>query len=86
MRAGCLAVASAMLLGFAGCGSDQNPVMPDVTGRKLDVAKSAIKDAGFEDEVKVDGGGVLSAGDECVQCVRRQGDDAAVTQPRYGFG
>lgn len=33
--------------------------MPDVTGKKLDVAKSAIKDAGFEDEVKVDGGGVF---------------------------
>ena len=33
--------------------------MPDVTGNKLDVAKSTIRDAGFEDEVKVDGGGAF---------------------------
>lgn len=46
-------------MGFAGCGSDKNSVMPDVRGKKLDVAKSAIKDAGFEDEVKVDGGGAF---------------------------
>ena len=59
MRALCLVVALAILLGFAGCGSDKNPVMPDVTGKKLDVAKGAIKDAGFEDEVKVDGGGAF---------------------------
>lgn len=59
MRALRLAVALAILLGFAGCGSDQNPVMPDVTGEKLDAAKSTIKDAGVEDEVKVDGGGVF---------------------------
>jgi hypothetical protein len=38
--------------------------MPDVTGKKLDVAKSAIKDAGFEDEVKVDGGGVFGVIEE----------------------
>jgi hypothetical protein len=59
MRALRLVVALAILLGFAGCGSDKNPVMPDVTGKKVDVAKSAIKDAGFEDEVTVDGGGVF---------------------------
>src|SRR3954453_10777504 len=64
MRALCLAVASAILLGFAACGSDKNAVMPDVTAKKLDVAKSAIKDAGFEDEVKVDGGGVFGVIDE----------------------
>jgi len=59
MRALRLAVTLAILLGFAGCGSAKNPVMPDVTGKKLDVAKSAIKDAGFEDEAKVNGGGVF---------------------------
>ncbi len=57
MRALCLAVALATSWGFTGCGSDA--VMPDVAGRKLDVAKSAIKDAGFEDEVKVSGGGAF---------------------------
>lgn len=59
MRALRLAVAVVVLMGFAGCGSGENPVMPDVEGNKLDVAKSAIKAAGFEDEVKVDGGGVF---------------------------
>lgn len=59
MRALFFAVAVATLVGFSGCGSDKNTVMPDVTGKKLDVAKSAIKDAGFQDEVKVDGGGVF---------------------------
>jgi hypothetical protein len=33
--------------------------MPDVTGKKLDDAKSAIKGAGYGDEVKVDGGGLF---------------------------
>lgn len=64
MRARRLVVALAILLGFAGCGSDKNPVMPDVTGKNVDVAKSAIKHAGFEDEVKVDGGGVFGVIDE----------------------
>ena len=64
MRALCLAFALAMLVGFAGCGSDKKAVMPDVTGKKLDVAKSAIKDAGFEDGVKVDGGGVFGVIEE----------------------
>src|SRR4051795_12399492 len=59
MRALCLTFAVATLVGFSGCGSEKNAVMPDVTGKKLDVAKSAIKDVGFEDEVKVDGGGVF---------------------------
>jgi hypothetical protein len=35
-----------------------------VTGKKVDVAQGAIKDAGFEDEVKVDGGGVFGVIDE----------------------
>src|SRR4051794_38893449 len=64
MRALRLVVALAILLGFAGCGSDKNAVMPGVTGKKLDVAKGAIKDAGFEDDVKVDGGGVFGVIDE----------------------
>jgi hypothetical protein len=59
MRALCLAVAVATLVGFSGCGSDRNAVMPDVTGKRLGVAKSTIKDAGFEDEVMVDGGGAF---------------------------
>jgi hypothetical protein len=59
MRARSLAVAVVTLVGFSGCGSDTTAVMPDVTGKKLDVAKSTIRNAGFEDEVKVDGGGAF---------------------------
>jgi hypothetical protein len=33
--------------------------MPDVTGKTLDAAKIAIKAAGFDDEVEVEGGGVF---------------------------
>lgn len=43
----------------AGCGSDRGPAMPDVLGKKLDVAQSDIERAGFEDEVDVLGGGVF---------------------------
>jgi hypothetical protein len=64
MRALRLVVALAILLTIAGCGSGKNPAMPDVTGEKLDIAKSAIKDAGFGDEVKVDGGGVFGVVNE----------------------
>jgi len=45
--------------GLAGCGGDKATTMPDVTGKTLDDAKSAIRDAGFDDEVKVDGGGLF---------------------------
>jgi beta-lactam-binding protein with PASTA domain len=58
MRAFHWLVAVVVFLGVAGCGG-KDPVMPDVTGQKLDTAKSAIKDAGFSDKVKVDGGGVF---------------------------
>jgi hypothetical protein len=45
---------------LAGCGTSRKHVtMPDVTGKRLDVAKQAIKDAGFSDDPKVLGGGVL---------------------------
>jgi colicin import membrane protein len=49
----------------ASCGSstagqgDKATTMPAVTGKTLDDAKSAIKDAGYGDEVKVDGGGLF---------------------------
>ncbi len=33
--------------------------MPDVTGKKLDVAQSDIKQAGFENKVEVLGGGAF---------------------------
>jgi hypothetical protein len=59
-----LAVAAAALVSFSGCGSATDPAMPDVTGKKLDVAKGAIEGVGVKDEVKVDGGGVFGVVDE----------------------
>lgn len=59
MRAVRCFLAAVILLGLAGCGSTKATTMPYVTGKKLDVAKSAIKDAGFDDKIKVDGGGIF---------------------------
>lgn len=52
-------LALAIVLGLAGCGASKDATMPDVTGQKLNVAKDAIKDAGYDDKVKVQGGGVF---------------------------
>ncbi|MGO4342872.1 DUF4839 domain-containing protein [Pedococcus sp. 2YAF34] len=38
--------------------------MPDVTGKRLDVAKSDVKRAGFQDDVEVLGGGVFGVVNE----------------------
>jgi hypothetical protein len=59
MRAFRFVVALLIAAGLAGCGSDKDPAMPDLAGKKLDVALSDIERAGFEDDVDVVGGGVL---------------------------
>lgn len=64
MRASRLVVPLAVLVAFVGCGSETNTVMPNVTGKKLDVATGAIKDAGVDDEAEVDGGGVFGIVEE----------------------
>ena len=57
MRALIAATVVATIFGVASCGS--HPLMPDVTGQKLDQAKTAIKAAGYNDDIKVDGGGIF---------------------------
>ena len=52
------------ILSAAGYGSDGGSVMPDVTGKKLDVAESMISDAGIEGDVEVDGGGAFGVVNE----------------------
>jgi hypothetical protein len=59
MRAIPFVVASVIVVALAGCGSETHPSMPDVTGKKLDVAQSDIKRAGFDDDVEVLGGGMF---------------------------
>lgn len=61
MRAIRSVVALMIVAGLAGCGSEKDPAMPDVTGKKLDVAQSDIKRAGFAQDVEVLGGGAFGA-------------------------
>ena len=56
---GRLFVALAVMLGFASCSSSPIPTMPDVVGKKLDVAKSDIERANIKADVEVVGGGVF---------------------------
>lgn len=58
-----LAIVVALILGLAGC-SAQVPVMPDVVGKQLDVAKSDLKRANITGNVEVVGGGVFGVLDE----------------------
>lgn len=64
MRALSFVFASVIAVGLAGCASGGDPSMPDVTGEQLDVARSDIERAGYEDEVDVLGGGVFGILDE----------------------
>jgi beta-lactam-binding protein with PASTA domain len=49
----CLIVLYVLVLGLAACGTDEDAVMPDVAGKRLDVALSDIKHAGYEDAPEV---------------------------------
>lgn len=64
MRALRWIAALVLVLGLAGCGAGKVTVMPDVSGKRLDVAKSDIKRAGFDDDVEVLGGGILGVIEE----------------------
>lgn len=60
MRAGRRATCVALGLALVSCSSEANTTsMPSVTGKTLDVAKSDIERAGFDDDVEVLGGGAL---------------------------
>lgn len=71
------AVVFALVLSVAGCGSeedtgtaaptkttDSDTAMPDVLGKRLDVALSDIKRSGLENDVEVVGGGTFGVVDE----------------------
>ncbi len=64
MRAVRGVIAVIVMLGLVGCGGSKPPVMPDVVGKKLDIALSDVKRAGFNSDVEVLGGGVLGVIDK----------------------
>jgi Domain of unknown function (DUF4839) len=83
MRALSWVVALLFVLGLAACGSHKDRIMPSVTGQKLNIAKSAIKDAGFDDKVKVTGGGLLGVivDSNWVVCAQAPAAGQALTGP-----
>lgn len=60
MRYEGVAVAAILAVVVTGCSSDeQAPTMPDVVGMHLDTARTTIEQAGFLEDIVVDGGGAL---------------------------
>ena len=59
-----LALAIILAVDVSGCGGHEAKAMPDVTGKRLDVAKKDIKSAGIDESVKVDGGGIFGVIDD----------------------
>ena len=80
MRARRSAGALVVVVALAGCAGE-DPVMPDITGQKLDAAQIAIQDAGVDDDVEVDGGGLFGVIDESnwVVCEQSPGAGEALT-------
>lgn len=57
-------VVCALTLPLAACSGSESVVMPDVVGKRLDVAISDVERAGFDDDVEVLGGGTFGVVDE----------------------
>lgn len=75
------AIALAAVLTIGGCDEDAEVLMPDVTGKNLEVALSDIARAGINDEVEVIGGGLFGVVDEAnwLVCVQEPVAGQAVT-------
>ncbi|GAA1439337.1 hypothetical protein GCM10009641_46820 [Mycobacterium cookii] len=58
-RLGATLAAAVMIVPLAGCSGGDPISMPDVVGKSLDVAKSDVERAGFDDDVEVVGGGMF---------------------------
>ncbi|WP_114424523.1 PASTA domain-containing protein [Nocardioides houyundeii] len=54
----------ALAVPLSSCGEDEPLVMPELVGKRLDIALSDVERAGFEDEVEVLGGGTFGVLDE----------------------
>ena len=69
MKTACLVIGLSLVLGLGACGgsekgADAQAVMPEVVGKKLDVALGGIKSAGFKDDVEIIGGGTFGVVNE----------------------
>jgi PASTA domain len=84
LRAAQAAAGVLLLVALTACGSGEPSVMPDVTGKKLDVAKSDIERAGFDGDVEVVGGGLFGVLDDAnwVVCDQEPTSGEAVSEPR----
>ena len=73
-----------VVLPFAACSSEP-ATMPDVVGKRLDVAISDVERAGFDDNVEVLGGGTFGIVDESnwLVCSQEPADGTTIsTAPR----
>jgi beta-lactam-binding protein with PASTA domain len=70
---------TAVILPIAGCSGGEPVAMPDVVGKRLDVAKSDMKRAGYDDDVEVLGGGTFGVIDESNWTVCSQEPEAGTT-------
>jgi beta-lactam-binding protein with PASTA domain len=51
-------------LSITGCAEDKTATMPDLVGKRLDIALSDVQRAGLDDDVEVLGGGMFGVVDE----------------------
>lgn len=79
-----LAAIAFLVFALTGCGSPEPVLMPDVTGKHLDVAKSDIERAGHSGSVEVVGGGVFGILDESnwTVCEQEPAAGAEISDPR----
>lgn len=71
----------AIALSVAGCSGGEPNTMPDVVGKRLDIALSDVERAGFDDEVEVLGGGAFGVLDESNWTVCSQSQNLAQRLP-----
>ncbi len=73
----------ALSLSLIGCSGDETSTMPELVGKRLDVALSDIERAGFDDEVEVLGGGMFGVVDESnwTVCSQEPTSGSDITSP-----
>lgn len=58
-RFGVFLASAVTVVSLEGCSGNEPITMPDLVGKKLDAAKTDVQEAGFEEDVEVDGGGMF---------------------------